>query len=107
MKGRFVLITLLLVYHIVCAQQPYVLPQITPRSPNVASIEKYGSIPVSLSTGIPNISIPLTTISVDGLTIPITLTYHNNGLKVDEIPSMMGLGWDLNFGGMISYNQRG
>src|SRR5690349_4923700 len=107
MKGRFVLITLLGIYNLIYAQKPYTLPQVTPKSPNVAGYEKYGNIPVSLSTGVPNISIPLTNITVDGLTIPITLTYHNTGLKVEEFPSMMGLGFDLQCGGAISYNQRG
>jgi hypothetical protein len=107
MKGRFVLITLLGIYNLAYAQKPYTLPQVTPKSPNVAGYEKYGNIPVSLSTGVPNISIPLTSITVDGLTIPITLSYHNTGLKVEEIPSMMGLGFDLQCGGAISYNQRG
>jgi hypothetical protein len=107
MKGRFVLLFLLWIHSALIGQQPYVLPEITPKSPNAASLEKYGNVPVSLSTGIPNISIPLTSLSVDGLNIPITLNYHNNGLKVEEIPSMMGLGWDLSFGGMITYNQRG
>lgn len=107
MKGRFVLlIALALVFNTLLAQ-PYALPQITPKSPNVASIEKYGNVPVSLSTGNPNLSIPLTTISVDGLTIPITLIYNNDGLKVEEIPSMVGHGWHLDMGGVISFNQRG
>jgi YD repeat-containing protein len=107
MKGRLILIALSLAYNIVLAQQPYLLPEITPKSPNAAGLEKYGKIPVSLATGMPNISIPLTSISIDNLTIPITLNYHNNGLKVEEIASMTGHGWDLSFGGMISYSQRG
>jgi YD repeat-containing protein len=89
------------------SQHPYSLPQVTPHSPNVSSIEKYGNIPVSLSTGLPKISIPLTSVNVSGLNLPIVLNYHNAGLKVDAIPSMMGLGWDLEFGGMISFQQRG
>src|SRR5690348_8183244 len=101
MKIRFVVLTLWLIPSMVWSQQPYALPQITPHSPNVSSFEKYGTIPVSLSTGTANISIPLTSLNVDGLTIPIALSYHNIGLRVEDIPSMMGLGWDLSYGGFI------
>ncbi|WP_300600663.1 RHS repeat domain-containing protein [Niabella sp.] len=85
----------------------YDFPQITPHSPNVASLERYGSVPVSMQTGMPNISIPLFTIDLGSVKVPITLTYHNNGLKPDEIPSWVGLGWDLQAGGALGYQQRG
>ncbi|MHA4811562.1 hypothetical protein ACX0G9_25930 [Flavitalea flava] len=83
------------------------LPQITPKSPDAAGLGKYGEVPVSLSTGMADISIDLDKISVDGLEIPLKLTYHNNGLQIDEIPSSVGLGWDLQVGGAILYQQRG
>ncbi|NML21850.1 hypothetical protein HHL16_13245 [Pseudoflavitalea sp. G-6-1-2] len=83
------------------------LPQIIPKSPNVAGFEKYGKIPVSLSTGVPEVSIPLTTINIDGLSIPVTLSYHNNGVKPKEIASWVGYGWNLQFGGTINWQIRG
>lgn len=89
------------------AQNVYTLPQLTPQSPNSAGLGKYGEIPVSLSTGIPNIAIPLLQIKSGNVSLPVTLTYHNNGLKVQEIPSWVGMGWDLRAGGLISYQQRG
>jgi YD repeat-containing protein len=107
MNARYVLCALVSLTQFVNAQKPYSLPQVTPKSPNVSGLQKYGDIPVSLSTGVPNISIPLTNIEVDGLSLPITLSYHNTGLKVQEIPSMMGLGFDLQYGGVISYDQHG
>lgn len=85
----------------------YTLPQVVPKSPDVAAFEKYGNVPVSLSTGMANVSVPLTTIELGKFSLPITLSYYNNGLKVDEIPSCVGLGWSLQAGGMVSFEQRG
>jgi hypothetical protein len=89
------------------SQNKYTLPQITPQTPNQASLGKYGDVPVSLNTGMINMQVPLFSIKSGSIEIPITLTYHNNGLKVDEIPSWVGLGWDLRAGGAINFEQRG
>jgi hypothetical protein len=89
------------------SQNKYTLPQITPQTPNQASLGKYGDVPVSLNTGMINMQVPLFSIKSGSVEIPITLTYHNNGLKVDEIPSWVGLGWDLRAGGAINFEQRG
>jgi hypothetical protein len=73
-----------------------------PPSPNAASLGKYGVVPVSLQTGIPNISIPLTEAAGKQLKIPVTLNYHNNGFKPFEEASWVGLGWSLDAGGVIT-----
>jgi YD repeat-containing protein len=71
-------------------------------SPTAASLGKYGDIPVSYNTGIPNISIPIYTIKAGSLSLPITLNYHASGLKVEEEASWVGAGWSLNAGGVIT-----
>ncbi|WP_218824304.1 RHS repeat domain-containing protein [Pontibacter ummariensis] len=58
-------------------------------------------MPVSEYTGIPSISVPLYQIEVDGVTLPITLSYHAGGVRVDEEASWIGLGWNLSFGSVI------
>jgi len=73
----------------------------------VASLGKYGEIPVGLYTGTPNISIPLYEISEGPLSVPISLSYHAAGIRVEEIASNVGLGWALNAGGMVSKQIRG
>lgn len=73
-----------------------------PPTPNVSSLGKYGDIPVSLHTGVPNISIPIYTIKEGDISLGISLNYHSSGVKVDEIASWVGLGWSLNAGGMIT-----
>ena len=71
-------------------------------SPNAASLGKYGDIPVSYNTGIPNISIPLYAAESGNLKLPISLSYHASGLKVQENASWVGAGWSLNAGGVIT-----
>jgi YD repeat-containing protein len=83
------------------------LPSMTPPSPNAMSLGKYGDIPVGLYTGIPNINIPLYTIKVGEYTLPISISYHSQGLKVEENAGWIGLGWSLNAGGMITRTQHG
>lgn len=80
---------------------------IIPSSPEGAALKKYGEIPVSLNTGIPNISIPLYNIKIKGIEVPVTLTYHAAGIKVDELASNVGLGWTLNIGGSQTSNVNG
>jgi YD repeat-containing protein len=89
------------------AQNRYTLPQVTPLSPNAASLGKYGEIPVSLNNGMANISVPLFEVKIGSFVLPVTLTYHNNGLKTNEIPSYVGLGWDIPSFGVINLQQRG
>lgn len=71
-------------------------------SPTAASLGKYGDIPVSYHTGIPQISIPVYTATAGPLSLPISLSYHASGLKVAEAASWVGAGWSLNAGGVIT-----
>lgn len=78
-----------------------------PPSPTMTEFQKYGSYPVSKHTGVPNISIPIYTISLKGVELPINLSYHASGIKVDQQASWVGLGWNLNAGGAITRTVRG
>jgi hypothetical protein len=86
---------------------PETISKMTPPSPNAAALGKYGDIPVSLHTGTPNINIPLYNLQSRELSLPISLSYHASGIKVDEIASWVGLGWSLNAGGVIARTMRG
>lgn len=83
------------------------LPSILPPSPSVSELGKYGEYPVSHNTGVPNISIPLYEITGRSLKLPISISYHASGIKVDAIASPVGLGWSLNAGGVITRQIRG
>lgn len=85
----------------------YALRNIIPPSATTASLGKYGEIPVGLYTGIPNISIPLYEIKDGPLSLPLSISYHAGGIKVEEIASAIGLGWTLNAGGIVGRNIRG
>ncbi|MDP9955938.1 hypothetical protein J2X97_001575 [Epilithonimonas hungarica] len=78
------------------------LPDITPPSPTAYALGNYGNVPVGLFTGSPSISIPLFTYKTNNISLPLNLFYGSNGIKVDEVSSNVGLGWNLNFGGVIT-----
>lgn len=78
------------------------VPKYTPQAPNVAGLVNQLDYPVSLYTGVPNISIPIYEIDADGMKIPITLSYHASGIRVNQEASWVGLGWSLNAGGVVS-----
>ena len=88
------------------AQEPS-LPQIAPPTPEIAALGKFLDIPVNHSTGTPNISIPITSISEGKLSASVSLSYHASGIRVNEIASRTGLGWSLIAGGMVSRQVRG
>lgn len=97
---RDVLILIVLIASNIMAQIPlhdrYML------SPNATGLGEYGEIPVSLYTGIADISIPIYTINYHNHELPISLSYHGGGVKVDSHPGWVGLDWVLNAGGAIS-----
>ncbi|WP_340067271.1 hypothetical protein [Ascidiimonas aurantiaca] len=72
-----------------------------PVTPNAATFTVYGTTPVNHATGVPQINIPLFTIEEDGLTLPISLSYHASGIRVDQLSGPVGLGWTLNAGGGV------
>lgn len=86
--------------------RPNTLANIVPPNPDAAALGKYGEIPVSLYTGTPNITIPLYEIT-RAVNVPISLSYYASGVKVDDIASMVGLGWVLNAGGVITRSVHG
>ena len=76
-------------------------------SPQVYALAKYGDIPVDISTGVPEISIPLMSISDRDISLDVSLSYHATGIKVDQEATWVGLGWVLNAGGVITRQVRG
>jgi hypothetical protein len=78
-----------------------------PLSPNAASIQRFGDIPVGRYTGLPNIDIPVYNIKTTHLEVPVSLSYHASGVKIEDVASLVGLGWSLNAGGVITRNVRG
>lgn len=71
-------------------------------SPAATEFVRYERIPVSYFNGLPSIDIPLYTIDYKDLTLPIGLSYHASGIKVNQYPTAVGLGWTLTAGGGIT-----
>ncbi|WBV59929.1 hypothetical protein PFY12_12880 [Chryseobacterium camelliae] len=71
--------------------------------PSVSSLSTYTDTPVSLSTGIPNISIPLLALSGNGgPNLGLQLSYNPMNASGEEAGSEVGTGWLLFKGGVIS-----
>ena len=79
----------------------------TPISPQAAAIERNATYSMDYSTGVPNISIPLYEIKVGDYTLPISISYHASGIKVQDMATPVGLGWVLNAGGVVNRQVRG
>lgn len=104
---RITLCTIFLGLQSLSAQDHPVNMDVIPNSPNAMSLATFKEVPVVNHTGKINYSIPIHTITVGNLSIPISMSYSSSGLKVDETPSWVGLGWTLNAGGAITRELRG
>lgn len=78
-----------------------------PASPEAEAFTKYGNAPVSLYTGTPDIGIPLGTLKGRKFQVPINLSYDASGIKVEQIATNVGLGWNLQLGGVITRKVNG
>ena len=77
------------------------LKGVMPVSPETAALMRYGECPVGPATGVPEISIPLYTVEYDGVSVPIGISYHASGIRVNDVASPVGLGWTLSGTGVI------
>ncbi len=62
---------------------------------------------VDLFTGGASYNISLFELTRGGFSIPVNLSYKTNGIRVMDQASFVGLGWNLNFGGMITKSTNG
>ena len=58
-------------------------------TPNTYAFARYGDLPVDYSTGLPQINLPLTSISDRDIKVDVSLSYYASGIKVDQEAS-----WD-------------
>lgn len=83
------------------------VPQVVPPSPETASLGKHLNSPVNYFSGLPQVDIPLYQIANQDIAIPVLLSYHAGGIRVEEITSRIGLGWNLQVGGAVTRYMRG
>jgi hypothetical protein len=72
------------------------------KSPDVTAFVNANYIPMDESTGRVNVTIPIYTINLDGIEIPISISYDTGGVKVNSASSSVGLNWSLNAGGVVN-----
>lgn len=78
-----------------------------PKTPESQSFEKYGNIPLDEFSGTASISVPLYNVQGKYLSVPVSLTYHSSGIKVNQEATWVGLGFDLMTGGRITLETKG
>lgn len=61
-----------------------------------------GNIPVNPHTGSAQVGVPLFNLEAFQTTLPVMLSYNTTGVRVNDIASNVGLGWNLNAGGVIT-----
>ena len=71
---------------------------------SISSYASYINSPVSITTGIPNISFPLMSLPTHkkDYSVNIGISYHPSNIKGEEPASDVGSGWSLMYGGIIS-----
>lgn len=84
------------------APEAMILPDLIKPTPEVSNLIKAENLSVNYSTGSPNMSVPIGTLSVSGINLPINVSYNSTGIKVDEYASNVGTGWTCSYGGVIS-----
>lgn len=77
-----------------------------PESPTASAFNIVDDIQMNPTKGVPIISIPIYTYEVDGVQVPISLSYDASGIKVAQMATSVGLGWSLVAGGQISRTVR-
>ncbi len=110
MKNLLLFSALLLCSFLSFSQSPITLGEshlpVVPQTPDVASIMKYQEVPVSKNSGIPQLDIPILTIPLDDISVPVRLSYHSGGVRVSEVAPWTGQGWNIIAGGSITRTVR-
>ena len=105
---KILLITLTILFcGVLQAQEKSYFSELVPPSPDVAQLGQYGNTEVGKYTGTANVSVPLHAIDLDGLQVPINLSYQTGGIKVAQESSWVGLGWNLSANAVITREVNG
>ncbi len=81
-----------------CQETNNYTPDLVPKTPEAAALDKFIDIPAGRFNGRMTYSIPMYNIPFGKYSIPISIDYSGTGIKVNEIASTAGLGWVLNTG---------
>jgi len=71
-------------------------------SPSASQMTRYGGSSINESSGRVTTSIPLYNFQAGNLSLPISLNYVGNGVRVDQHSNWVGTNWQLNSGGVVT-----
>lgn len=78
------------------------VPDYVEPSPQAFEFAKYGDVSINESGGTFSHTVPLYNYKSGALSLPISVSYAGNGVKIDQLPTWTGNNWVLNAGGVIS-----
>lgn len=82
--------------------EPTPATQAAPLLPDAWQFMRYGGSMPNLYTGTVNVKIPIYAYKDNDFELPIALSYASNGYRPNEQQGIVGLGWTLSVGGMIT-----
>ncbi|MBQ1747726.1 MAG: hypothetical protein II041_03485, partial [Bacteroidales bacterium] len=68
---------------------------------------RQGEVSPSLYTGTINLSVPIYEYKDKDFSIPIVATYSSNGNTPNQLPGILGPGWNIELGGCITIETNG
>lgn len=71
-------------------------------SPTATSFSVFNNIPVNHFSGLPDVDLGLLSLQEKDFDLNLSLRYHAGLVKYDNHPGWVGLGWNLNVGGVIN-----
>ena len=78
-----------------------------PRTPEASALIDLVDIPVGHYTGTATVNIPIWSYSENSLQGDVSVNYRTGGVKLNDIASTVGLGWELEVGPMITRKVNG
>lgn len=78
------------------------VPTIVPPTPEAYAIGKFGGNQIGLTTGSAIYTMPLYSFKIGNLSLPLSMSYSSNGVKVDEVSSRCGMQWKMDFAGVVN-----
>ncbi|MGN7709420.1 RHS repeat domain-containing protein [Chryseobacterium sp. 22543] len=82
--------------------EPFNIPKVVPPSTESFLRTEYGKTPLNEYRGMASISIPIYNLKSNGVGHSINLNYAKIGVKVDDIPTSVGMSWVLESSGVIN-----
>lgn len=71
-------------------------------SPTASQMTRYNGVSLNESSGRVTTSIPVYNYQVGGISVPVSLNYVGNGVKIDQHSNWVGTNWLLDAGGVVT-----